>query len=350
MALGAINLKQRGRAQIDFMGSVFRGSHNIRDKVNATTNELVGDPESLPDDLDERNVTLESALYATSSFRVSQLVIEWSSVQHGLVTEEAFEEIQSDLQPMLDALVIGPATLETSADFIPPYYWQDVDFHRTKGGWDGHPYKGFIHGELIHRKMIDNIFPGGIFKQRRSVAEIAPKSHYEHILDMGCSTAHYTSALAETYPNAKITGVDLSLSTLEHAQRVANSRNWDWRLIQARAEQTGLANSSFDLVTSYILLHELPEEAVIKLFHEAFRLLKPGGDMVMSDVTRYRDMDKLSQWKADRMALYGGEPHWRASASLDLGQIAELAGFVNIFAKGVEPANYPYIVSGTKPL
>lgn len=181
------------------------------------------------------------------------------------------------------------------------------------------------------------------------MAERAPKTHYDQILDMGCSTAHFTHALQETYPDAQITGVDLSAQTLEHASRVANAHGWNWKLYQRAAEETGFDNGSFDLVTSYILLHELPVTAMEAIFAEAFRVLKSGGDMIMSDVTRYADVDKLTSWTADQSALYGGEPHWRESASADLGAIARTAGFVDVSAAGDAPFSYPYVVQGRKP-
>ena len=78
-------------------------------------------------------------------------------------------------------------------------------------------------------------------------------------------------------------------------------------------------------------------------------MLKPGGDMIMSDVTRYADLDKLAVWRADAGAKYGGEPHWRESASLDLGQVARDAGFVDVTVKAFDPFKYPYVVQGHKP-
>jgi hypothetical protein len=78
-------------------------------------------------------------------------------------------------------------------------------------------------------------------------------------------------------------------------------------------------------------------------------VLKPGGDMIMSDVARYADMDKLGQWRADAGARYGGEPWWRESASLDLGEVAREAGFIDVIAGGEGPRSYPYVVQGSKP-
>ena len=352
MTFENLQLKQRGRAEINFMLSTFAGSSAVRASTEVAIQSAISDVASsvddLPDCLDERNSVLEESLYKNRTFRVQQLMGEWYSRNHGPAAVRAFEEIQEELQAQLDRLRNGATTLESNDDFNAPVYWENVDFHRTKGGWDGHPYMGFVHGEIVHRKMVDSLFPGGIFKQRLQVAGLGKQDHYDQILDMGCSTGHFTKALAETYPDAKITGIDLSLKTLEHAQRVGNAHGYSWRLLQRAAEDTQFEQNSFDLVVSYILLHEIPSSAVKAVFAEALRVLKPGGEMLMSDVSRYADMTKLDQWRADRGAMYGGEPHWRESASLDLGQIAKDVGFTVVSAGGVDDEKYPYVVQAIK--
>lgn len=341
-------LRQRGRASVDFMVHIVRGSEDVRQRAQTDIEQAAGDPDTLPDDLDARTEKINAGLKSKAS-RVKSSLGEWHGRSHGPVATEAFEEIQTDLQPDLDAAMSGPAQLYLDPDFVPPAYWADVEFHRTAGGWDGHPYAGYVHGEIIHKRMVNSLFPGGIFKQRRLVAERAPRKNYNAILDMGISTGHFATALAETYPDAKLTGVDLSSRALEHSYRTANVMGWDWKLYQRPAEETGFATESFDLVTSYIVLHEVPERIIRKIFDEAYRVLKPGGDLLMSDVTRYSDMNKLQAWQADQGAAFGGEPHWRESASADLGAIACEVGFANVVAEGLAPMSYPHVVTGTKP-
>lgn len=339
-------LNQRGRASMDFLVHLSRGLQDISGRVQSDIEEIAPDPAQLPDDLDEREDVLGGALLKNSrAFRVQNLAGNWHSKYHGRIAREAFEEIQDKIEPRFDEFDNGPTTLEADETFAAPEYWDGVNFHRTEGGWDRHPHQGYIHGELIHRKMVEALFPGGIFKQRKMIAEMAPRESYNRVLDMGCSTGHFTLALAETYPNAEIVGVELSLPLLQHTRRIANSRGFAWRLYQRPAEATRFDEGSFDLAASYILLHELPEKIIRAVFAEAFRVLEPGGDMIMSDVTRYADLDKISEWKADRGARYGGEPYWRESASLDLGAVAIEAGFENVTAEGV----YPHVVQGRKP-
>ncbi len=341
--------KQRGRASMKFLTHLFRGSDKLRRKADADIAELAGEVSTLPENLNERARLLDKKTQSSSAVRVKRLIGDWHARNHAAIATQAFEEFQPEIEKELSDLENGPASLFLDKDLKAPAYWKNVEFHRTEGGWDGHEYAGYIHGELIHRKMVNDLFDGNIFQMRKKVASRAPKEEYKRILDMGCSTGHFTVALAESYPSAEIVGVDLSQRALEHCHRVANAKKLPWKLYQRPAEKTGFDANSFDLVASYILLHEVPARIIKALFKEAYRVLEPGGDLLMSDVTRYADMDKLSVWKADNAARFGGEPHWRASASLDLGELAREVGFVDVTARGDAPMAYPHVVQGRKP-
>lgn len=350
MNLNVPTLKQRDRASLDFVHGTIKSSAGLKRSVDEYLTQKDVTAECLPDDLDDRNTFMLETLGGSSAFRVRELLGEWLSRNVGATADEAFDNVKEEALAGIEAFSDGPAALYLDDAFRAPDYWDGVHFHRTDGGWDAHEYSGYVHGELIHRKLIDRGMNGAAFAHRRAAAQLAPRDHYDEILDMGCSTAHYTRMLAETYPRAQMTGVDLSSSTLKHAARVANANGWGWKLYQRPAENTGFDAESFDLVTSFILLHEIPAATIKAAFKEAFRLLKPGGDLVMTDVGRYADMDKLAVWRADFAAMTGGEPWWRQSASLDLAQVARDAGFDMVNAGGEKPGQFPYSVTGRKPV
>ena len=49
------------------------------------------------------------------------------------------------------------------------------------------------------------------------------------------------------------------------------------RFRHAAAERIGLADSSVDLVSMCLVMHELPQHATRAIIAEAFRILRPGG-------------------------------------------------------------------------
>ena len=340
-------LRQRGRASVDFITLLRSAGRDVVAAATEAMETIVPDPSVLPEDLEARFRKVEAALVNEPSYRTQKLTHEYHARMHGVVAREAFEQVRDLVEGKLRCLDDGPATLTLDPDFHAPDYWSGVDIHRTLGGWDGHEFQGFIHSEIIHKKMVAYMF-GDLYGQRRDVAALAPNSSYERILDMGCSTGYFTVALAQLYPEARITGVDLSPRTLEQAHRLANANGWAWRLYQCAAEKTPFASGSFDLVTSYIMLHEMPEAAIVDLMGEAFRLLEPGGDLLFADVTRFSDMDRLQEWKADTAARFGGEPHWRASASLDLAALAASAGFIDAKTQSLGPNRYPHVLHARK--
>lgn len=343
-------LAQRGRALINFQAGLSRATYALHGNVETEMTERGITADTLPDDLDAQLKLVDEELCNSKTLRVRQLLAEFHAKNHGPACDEAFDEIRDELEPTLKGLDDGPAQLEAEPQFVPPKYWSDVWFHRTHGGWDHHEFTGYVHGELVHKMLVSASIGGGdIFAQRRQVAQQAYRQSYDRILDMGASSGHFTLALQETFPNAEIWGVDLSLRMLEHARRVANENGWAWKLFVRTAEDTGFDPGSFDLVSSYILLHELPRDVIKKCFAEAFRLLKPGGDLVMADQPRYHEISKLQQWRGEFFTRFGGEPYWREACTTDLVDLCHEIGFTNVESYGLEPQKQPYVVRARKP-
>lgn len=342
-------LKQRGRSLMDFEVSARQTASRLQQQIELDLAAAGIDSATLPDDMDERHRVIDTALAGSPVFQARALLGEWCAKQHGRAAEQAFEEIRPDLTPLLELLREGATRLTVHA-FDPPKYWSEIWFHRTRGGWDASDYNGFIHGELVHKKYVSQIFPGDIYGNRRLILRDLPRDDYARILEIGTSSGHHTSAIAEVFPNATITGVDPSLRMLEQAQRVGNEGGHAWDLHVGIGEDMPMfADGSFDLVTAYAIHHEMPPKAIAAIFAEAYRVLAPGGDMVMADVARTGSLDRLTAWRFDWTAKWGGEPFWRATAKLDLEPLARAAGFVDVRGYQPHPGRDPYIIYGRKP-
>ena len=343
-------LLQTGRSQLDYLVSATRALNRLFGTVNQQVDALGIAPETLPDDLDERDALLCGKLAGSDAFRTADSLQAFLGKAHGRAARDAFDELAPTLLPQLKALEgKGRSTLTLDPGLAMPAYYQDVWFHSTLGGWDGHEEQGYIHGEIVHRLYVAKVFAlGDMFAHRRAVLKQLPRQDFKDVLELGTSSGHFTVALQQAFPAAHITGIDLAAPMLRQALRVANDNGWAWTLRQMAAEQLAFADASFDLVTAYSFLHEMPEAAIRRVYREALRVLRPGGMLVIGDITPYAVQDKLSMWRADRSAARGGEPLWRESAQLDWAAIAREEGFKDASGHGLAPKHFPWIVQGTK--
>lgn len=104
------------------------------------------------------------------------------------------------------------------------------------------------------------------------------------ILDLGCGVGMSSFALQETYPQAKVTGVDLSPYFLAVAQYRSQENKHQIKWLHRAAETTGLPDKSFELVSACLVFHELPTTAAEAIITEAYRVLRPGGCLAIMDM------------------------------------------------------------------
>ena len=148
----------------------------------------------------------------------------------------------------------------------------------------------------------------------------------QDIVDLGCSVGMSTFALQQIYPQAKITGVDLSPYYLAVAEYNGQQRNAQINWKHAAAEATGLPDASFDLVSAFLMFHELPQQASQEIFSEARRLLRPGGYLSIMDMNpRSEIYAKMPPYILT--LLKSTEPYLDEYFTLDIEQALVEAGF-----------------------
>lgn len=88
--------------------------------------------------------------------------------------------------------------------------------------------------------------------QRRLADELARNlgqqaRHFNHILEIGCGTGYLTYLLRRTFPQARITALDLTPAILETARsRLAGAEGIEWLVADGERELPG----HFDLITA----------------------------------------------------------------------------------------------------
>ena len=218
----------------------------------------------------------------------------------------------------------------TNPDLTYPAYYL-TSFHAYEEGnlgWQP-AMEVEVAAKSVHAKIWPEAGAQGDAKLRQSYHQVlqatlpqAPQA----ILDLGCSTGLSTFALQALYPNAALTGVDLSPYYLTVANYRAQQQGIPITWIHAPVEATGLPDRSFDLVSICLVAHELPCFATRALLQEAQRLLRPGGYF------GFMDMNPKSEFLAKIppyvfTLLKSTEPYLDDYFSLDLEQAFMEAGF-----------------------
>jgi ubiquinone/menaquinone biosynthesis C-methylase UbiE len=146
------------------------------------------------------------------------------------------------------------------------------------------------------------------------------------ILDLGCSVGMSTIALQENYPNATVTGLDLSPYFLSVAQYRTAQTHSSLQWVHGLAEQTPFTEQTFDLVSTFLMVHELPQSATVAILQEAHRLLTPGGHLAIMDMNpRSEIFAQLPPYVFT--LLKSTEPYLDDYFTLDLEQAMVQAGF-----------------------
>lgn len=228
--------------------------------------------------------------------------------------------------------------LEIDDSFELPEYYTRVDIHQHPGGVWSDPIAG-----LVYERGARSTTPlaGGRHRDlhdRLTAAALERCPSPSRVLDMGCGFGKSTRPFYESLKGASIEAIDLSAPCLRVAARdAADAGASQVRFRQLDGAHTDYPDASFDLVTSTMLLHEMPPKVVERTLAEAHRLLRPGGRMVHLDFLPHRDaFDQLVHFGHARR---NNEPFMEPLARMGLAQAMERLGFRNIEVQPFEEAD-----------
>ncbi|MBL8048564.1 MAG: class I SAM-dependent methyltransferase [Chthonomonas sp.] len=153
------------------------------------------------------------------------------------------------------------------------------------------------------------------FVSRRELAIRLLRHHVSafddgRLLDLGCGTGAALRELAAACTSATIIGADFSHEALEFCR----SRGLE-NLVHADGQALPLASDSFRGIIALDIFEHIPDDAAA--FREAFRVLQPGGTLVLS-VPAYQSL-----WGPHDVALM----HYRRYRRSEVGRCLRQAGF-----------------------
>lgn len=221
------------------------------------------------------------------------------------------------------------AQVENPQISYPDYYL--TSFHAYETGnlsWQA-AFEVESAAYAVHAKIWQDAQTKGDAKLRQSYHDLLKNQipqQPQDILDLGCSVGMSTFALQEFYPQANITGLDLSAYFLAVANYQSQQRQAKINWVHGAAESTGLPDASVDLVSIFLVCHELPQSATRQILAEARRLLRPGGHLGIMDMNPKSEIYKKMPPYILTL-LKSPEPYLDQYFTLDLEQAIVEAGF-----------------------
>ena len=218
--------------------------------------------------------------------------------------------------------VCAPAALELDPALELPDWYTAWDIHVQPGGVWRNDASADIY-ELGAKLVMLGVNDDYTF-HRAFVATAVPPGAYRRIVDLGCGFGKSTWPFKKAFPSAEVIGVDLAAPCLALAAEKAGAQGLAIRFRQADCAATGLEAGSADLVTSPMLIHEMPRPHLAATLREAGRLLAPGGLLRFLDYTWTGD-----PFRDVAIAEHGArnnEPFMAGSMGADMEALCRAAG------------------------
>ena len=229
-------------------------------------------------------------------------------------------------QALLEALAmpLPDGMLRLDPDLKMPGYYSEYDIHQHPGGLGGDPLAGVIYRNAAASGVVSKP------KLHERFARLATANRrVTRVLDLGCGYGKSTWAFAAAAPSAHVQGIDLSASCLKVAAHETPAELCARvTFAQMDATASGLSAGSYDMVTSTMLLHEMPEDAIRALIAETGRLVASGGVVVHLDFLP--PADPLLRIFFAGHARRNNEPFLLDHSRIDLQNAYARAGFRHV--------------------
>ncbi len=105
----------------------------------------------------------------------------------------------------------------------------------------------------------------------------------ERVLDLGCGTGTLTLLITKMQPKADVVGIDPDPRILEVARRKVHRAGVSVELDHGTATDLPYPDASFDKILTSLVIHHLVGQGKKKALGEAFRVLRPGGEIHVAD-------------------------------------------------------------------
>lgn len=357
-----ITLSQTGRAGLEFLGSLQKHSSSKlrergqKDVIAAGGAQLVARPiaDADPDEVIDMMTSIARGSEALRFERFYQRFVAEEVYDRGI---PAAEEKRAIAEPIL-ATAVNPekaGTLILNPDLEIPDYYDGVEWHLQPGGWDGFD----LSMPMFAAGIAPLVFSQGgyaavdvgvnIRGQRAEVIGELPRKDYKRFYEPGSGGVVTLMAIRQLYPEAELVGSDLSAAMQKSGYRMAGLLDLNVTLKQEDCCDTSEPDDYYDAVVVYALFHEMPDDICLKAMKEMYRIMEPGGDIVISDPPPLRAVSPFRGYLLNWEGKNREEPYFEEHIRRNLGELLTEAGFVDAEEYALSETGYPWVAKAHKP-
>lgn len=161
----------------------------------------------------------------------------------------------------------------------------------------------------------------------RLVDRVAPAPD-DVIVDLGCGTGTLAIMLKEACRGAHVVGIDPDEAMLGPAREKARAAGVEVDLRPGRADRLPLADGFATKVVSSLVFHHLQQDTKRAAFREVYRVLRPGGRLVLADWAEPHDV--LMRLAYLPVQIADGFPNTRDNLKGLLPLLVRQAGFQSV--------------------
>ena len=115
----------------------------------------------------------------------------------------------------------------------------------------------------------------------------------DRVLDLCTGTATNAITIARQKKGAKVVGIDLSTNMLKVGKNKIRKNNLkNIKLYQMDATKLKFKDNTFDKILISLVLHEVNDELAGKILKEAKRVLKPDGEIIITEWEPSKSLSK----------------------------------------------------------
>ena len=253
-----------------------------------------------------------------------------------IISLESFNSSNQNFNELLNLQIYEPLKeIELSQKIKKIGLIKDNISQRVKSQYEENPYPRWRYGyssskqKVSIAKAINNAIKPNCINQSFDNREVS-------VLVAGCGTGQHILH-TQTYKNAQITGIDLSLSSLSYAQRKINELCIDnVELIQMDILELHLLQKRFDIIECGGVLHHMDNP--LKGLKELLDILKPTGflklglysELARQDIVIARNYIENKNFKANEKSIRDFRQEIISNSLSELNSLKEFSDFYSL--------------------